>query len=67
MRGTLMRCLRYLSAAVTIMGDTRGKGASGARILTTLAHEMGRRPEARYGLATMCTGVAQGNAMVLEA
>lgn len=40
-------------------------GASGARILVTLAHEM-RRREARYGLATMCIGVGQGIATVLE-
>ena len=31
-------------------------GASGARIVTTLVHEM-RRRGARYGLATMCIGV----------
>lgn len=40
-------------------------GASGARIVTTLVHEM-RRRHARYGLATMCIGVGQGIAMVLE-
>jgi 3-oxoadipyl-CoA thiolase len=40
-------------------------GASGARIVTTLVHEM-RRRDARYGLATMCIGVGQGIAMVLE-
>jgi acetyl-CoA acyltransferase len=40
-------------------------GASGARIVTTLAHAMKRRG-ARYGLATMCIGVGQGIAMVLE-
>jgi acetyl-CoA acyltransferase len=42
-------------------------GASGARILTTLVHEMGRRPDVRYGLATMCIGVGQGIAMVVKA
>ena len=42
-------------------------GCSGARILTTLVHEMRRRPDMRYGLATMCIGVGQGIAMVLEA
>jgi 3-oxoadipyl-CoA thiolase len=42
-------------------------GCSGARILTTLVHEMGRRPDVRYGLATMCIGVGQGIAMVVEA
>ena len=41
-------------------------GSSGARILTTLVHEMGRRPDARFGLATMCIGVGQGIAMVVE-
>jgi acetyl-CoA acyltransferase len=40
-------------------------GASGARLLTTLVYEMGRR-DARYGLATMCIGVGQGIAMVVE-
>lgn len=41
-------------------------GCSGARILTTLAHEMSRRDKARFGLATMCIGVGQGIAMVIE-
>lgn len=41
-------------------------GCSGARILTTLVHEMQRREEVRYGLATMCIGVGQGIAMVVE-
>jgi acetyl-CoA acetyltransferase family protein len=41
-------------------------GASGARILTTLVHEMRRRDDVRYGLATMCIGVGQGIAMVVE-
>ena len=41
-------------------------GASGARILTTLVHEKGRRGGVRYGLATMCIGVGQGIAMVVE-
>lgn len=41
-------------------------GASGARILTTLVHEMDRRPDVELGLATMCIGVGQGIAMVVE-
>src|SRR5215207_396600 len=41
-------------------------GASGARILTTLVHEMSRRPDVRFGLATMCIGVGQGIATVVE-
>jgi acetyl-CoA acetyltransferase family protein len=40
-------------------------GCSGARILTTLVHEMARR-EARFGLATMCIGVGQGIATIVE-
>jgi acetyl-CoA C-acetyltransferase len=40
-------------------------GATGARILATLAHEMHRR-EARYGLETMCIGGGQGLAAVFE-
>jgi 3-oxoadipyl-CoA thiolase len=45
-------------------------GCSGARILTTLVHEMRRRaPEARrpfYGLATLCVGVGQGESTIVE-
>ncbi|APD08269.1 MULTISPECIES: thiolase family protein [Thermus] len=41
-------------------------GASGARILTTLVHEM-RRRRVQFGLATMCIGVGQGIAVVVEA
>ena len=41
-------------------------GASGARILTTLIHEM-KKQGSRYGLATMCIGVGQGIASVVEA
>jgi acetyl-CoA acetyltransferase len=40
-------------------------GCSGARILTTLVHEMKRR-DSRYGLATMCIGVGQGIATIIE-
>lgn len=41
-------------------------GCSGARISTTLIHEMNRRPNVRYGVATMCIGVGQGLAVVYE-
>jgi acetyl-CoA acetyltransferase family protein len=41
-------------------------GCSGARLLTSLAHELKRRGGG-WGLATMCIGVGQGIAMVLEA
>jgi 3-oxoadipyl-CoA thiolase len=40
-------------------------GASGARIATTLLHEL-RRREGRYGLATMCIGVGQGISTIFE-
>lgn len=40
-------------------------GCSGARILTTLVHEL-RRSGSRYGLATMCVGVGQGAAALVE-
>jgi 3-oxoadipyl-CoA thiolase len=40
-------------------------GASGARIATTLLHELGRRG-GRYGMATMCIGVGQGIATIFE-
>jgi acetyl-CoA acetyltransferase len=45
-------------------------GCSGARILTTLVHEMKRRanqePRPYYGLATLCVGVGQGEATIVE-
>jgi acetyl-CoA C-acetyltransferase len=40
-------------------------GCSGARILTTLLYEM-RRRNVRYGLATLCVGVGQGLAVIVE-
>jgi acetyl-CoA acetyltransferase len=40
-------------------------GCSGARITTTLLHEMKRR-KVKYGLATMCVGVGQGAAAIFE-
>jgi acetyl-CoA acetyltransferase family protein len=45
-------------------------GCSGARIMTTLLHEMRRRapqePRPFYGLATLCVGVGQGEATIVE-
>ena len=45
-------------------------GCSGARILTTLLHEMHRRaqdaPRPFYGLATLCVGVGQGETAIVE-
>jgi len=41
-------------------------GASGTRIAATLLHEMQKRSDAKYGLATMCIGVGQGAAIIFE-
>ena len=41
-------------------------GASGARIIVTLLHEMQKRPEAKRGLATLCIGGGQGVATIFE-
>jgi 3-oxoadipyl-CoA thiolase len=65
-------CVRELGLDPAIVNPSGGAialghplGDSGARILTTLVHEL-RRREARYGLATMCIGVGQGIAMIVE-
>ena len=66
-------CIRDLEldpAKVNIYGGAialgHPLGASGARILATLVHGL-RRTGGRYGLATMCIGVGQGIAMIVEA
>jgi len=41
-------------------------GCSGTRITGTLLHEMKRRGNVKYGLATMCIGVGQGMAIIYE-
>ncbi len=41
-------------------------GMSGGRLVATLASEMGRRENMRYGLATMCIGVGQGISAIFE-
>ncbi len=41
-------------------------GCSGARLVTTLVHEMRLRGNIRYGLATLCVGVGQGEATIVE-
>jgi acetyl-CoA acetyltransferase family protein len=65
-------CLRELGvdpARVNVNGGAialgHPLGASGARVMTTLVHELGRR-RLRYGLATMCIGVGQGIATIVE-
>jgi acetyl-CoA acyltransferase len=64
--------IRELSIPLTKLNPSGGAialghplGCSGARIVTTLVHEM-RRRNAQYGLATMCIGVGQGIAAVIE-
>jgi 3-oxoadipyl-CoA thiolase len=65
-------CVRELGIDPAIVNVTGGAvamghplGSSGARILTTLVHEMGRR-DVRYGLVSMCIGVGQGISMIVE-
>ena len=68
-----LACIRELEldpARVNVNGGAialgHPLGASGARILTSLIYEL-RRRGGRYGLATMCIGVGQGIAMLVEA
>jgi 3-oxoadipyl-CoA thiolase len=65
-------CMRDLDLDPTLTNPNGGAialghplGASGARIVTTLLHEL-RRRRGRYGLATMCIGVGQGIATVFQ-
>lgn len=67
-----LECIKQLELNQQIVNVNGGAiafghplGASGARILTTLVHEM-RRKDAKKGLATMCVGVGQGIATVVE-
>jgi len=65
-------CMRELGLDVNRVNVNGGAialghplGCSGARIMTTLVHEL-RRRGGGYGLATMCIGVGQGIASVIE-
>jgi len=65
-------CIRDLEldpARVNVYGGAialgHALGSSGSRILATLVHALHRR-NARYGLATMCIGVGQGIAVIVE-
>ncbi len=64
-----VRELRLDPAKVNIYGGAialgHPLGATGARLLTTLVHAL-RRTKTRYGLVTMCIGVGQGIAMIVE-
>jgi acetyl-CoA C-acetyltransferase len=65
-----MRDLELDPAKVNVNGGSiaigHPLGASGTRISATLLHEMRRRENVRYGLATMCIGVGQGAAIIYE-
>ncbi|MGA7160182.1 MAG: thiolase family protein [Bacteroidota bacterium] len=65
----VIRDLKFNEEIVNVNGGAialgHPLGCSGARIVTTLVHEMERR-DVRYGLATMCIGVGQGIAMIVE-
>jgi acetyl-CoA acetyltransferase len=70
---TSIACIRDLGldpARVNVNGGNLAlgnpMGCCGARILTTLVHEMKRRPGIRYCVATTSVGIGQGAAMVLE-
>jgi 3-oxoadipyl-CoA thiolase len=67
-----LACMRDLELTAATTNPNGGAialghplGASGARIATTLLHEL-RRRGGRYGLATMCIGVGQGIATIFE-
>lgn len=67
-----LECIKQLELDPSIVNVNGGAialghplGASGARILTTLVHEM-KKQNAKFGLATMCIGVGQGIATILE-
>ena len=66
-------CMRDLNLNPDIVNVNGGSiaighplGASGTRIAATLIHEMQKRENAKYGLATMCIGVGQGSAIIFE-
>ena len=66
-------CMRDLELDPNLVNPNGGAiaighplGCSGARITTTLLHQMNRNMQVKYGLATMCIGVGQGLAMIFE-
>jgi len=67
-----LQCMRELGLPHDIVNVNGGAialghplGCSGARLVVTLLHELERR-KGRYGLATMCIGVGQGIATIIE-
>src|SRR5260221_3026653 len=68
----VLQCVRELEIEAAKLNANGGAialghplGCSGARIIVTLLHEL-ERSEGRYGLATMCIGVGQGIATIIE-
>lgn len=68
----ILACVRELDIPLDKLNVNGGAialghplGCSGARVMTTLVHEMQKRGS-RYGLATMCIGVGQGIATIVE-
>jgi 3-oxoadipyl-CoA thiolase len=68
----ILACVRELGIPLNKLNVNGGAialghplGCSGARVMTTLVHEMQKRGS-RYGLATMCIGVGQGIATIVE-
>ena len=66
-------CIRDLELNPEIINVNGGSiaighplGASGARIVSTLIHELKKRETAKYALATMCVGVGQGVAVIFK-
>ncbi|MCS7154385.1 MAG: acetyl-CoA C-acyltransferase [Bacteroidota bacterium] len=69
----VLACVRELDLDMSRLNVNGGAialghplGATGARLLVTLLHEMRRRSEARLGLVTLCVGVGQGMALLVE-
>jgi 3-oxoadipyl-CoA thiolase len=70
--GQVLACVREMKIPLDRLNPNGGAismghplGASGARLVLTLVHELVRRA-GRYGLATLCVGVGQGAAVVVE-
>lgn len=66
-------CIRELGIDPSIVNVNGGAialghplGCSGARITGTLVHELQRRSDVRYGLVSLCVGVGQGVACIIE-
>ena len=68
-----LACVRQLGLDPQIVNVNGGAialghplGCTGARIITTLLHEMKRRDNVKYALASLCVGVGQGVSLLLE-